>query len=218
MTSGALSVAGLVVRYGDVVALHDVTLTVQPGRLVAVTGASGAGKSSLLWSMAGALQPAEGTVHLGDVLVTGRGQAAELGVRIIPQGNGLASVLTAAENVLVPLLAAGLDPADASRRTTEALAAMGLEESGRHLVEELSGGQQQRVAIARALASDAGVVLADEPTSDLDATTRQLVLDALRRTVADGGIVVMATHDPEAAGVADAEVHLDAGRLQVVRR
>ena len=105
---------------------------------------------------------------------------------IVPQGNGLASSLTAAENVLVPLLSTGVGVRDAHRRTDEALALVGLEESGSHLIEELSGGQQQRVALARAFAARAAVLLADEPTSDLDAANRERTVAALRAEAAAG--------------------------------
>jgi putative ABC transport system ATP-binding protein len=209
---------GLRVEYGPVVALQGIDLCVEPGRMVAVTGPSGAGKSSLLWALAGALTPAAGTVSLDGTRITGRRQAASLGVAIVPQGNALSSALTAQENVLVPLLAAGVPPRDAADRATAALATVGLEESGGHLVEELSGGQQQRAAIARTLAARAAVLLADEPTSDLDSSNRQRVIDALRRQAADGAVVVMSTHDPEAAAQADAELALDEGRMSWARR
>jgi len=201
----------LTVSYGDLVALRPLDLRVGPGLLVSVTGPSGAGKSTLLWALAGALRPTGGTVHLGDTALTDREQAAGLGVVVVPQGNGLASSLTAAENILVPLLSQGIDAEEAHRRVEEALAAVGLEESGNHLIEELSGGQQQRVAIARALAARADVLLADEPTSDLDAANRERAVAALRVEAIRGAIVVMATHDPEAAEQTDAELHLDEG-------
>ena len=211
--AAALRAEGLRVEYGAVVALHRIDLSVEPGRMVAVTGPSGAGKSSLLWALAGALTPAAGTVSLDGTRVTGRRQAASLGVAIIPQGNALSSALTAHENVLVPLLAAGVPAREAADRAMAALTTVGLEESGGHLVEELSGGQQQRAAIARTLAARASVLLADEPTSDLDSANRQRVIDALRRQAADGAVVVMSTHDPEAAAQADAELALDEGRM-----
>jgi putative ABC transport system ATP-binding protein len=209
----ALRAAGLRVEYGAVVALHDIDLVVEPGKLVSVTGPSGAGKTSLLWALAGALSPVGGTVHLGDTAVSGREQAAGLGIAVVPQGNALANALTAHENVLVPLLAAGVTPADAARRTTQALALVGLEESGGHLIEELSGGQQQRVALARAFAAEATVLLADEPTSDLDAANRERMIAALRAEAERGAIVVMSTHDPEAAEQTDAEISLDEGAM-----
>jgi putative ABC transport system ATP-binding protein len=212
-----LRAAGLGVRYGVVVALHGVDLEVGAGAFVGVTGPSGAGKTSLLWALAGAVAPSEGTVHLDGVAVTDREQAAGLGIVVVPQGNALATSLTAQENVLVPMLAAGVKPREALRRTAEALALVGLEESGGHLIEELSGGQQQRVALARAFAAQAKVLLADEPTSDLDAANRERMLAALRNEAARGAVVVMSTHDPEAAEQCDAELALDEGAMTWVR-
>jgi putative ABC transport system ATP-binding protein len=216
-----LLVQGVEVRYGDqtdqVVAVHPVDLMLQPGHLLAVTGPSGAGKSSLLWALGAALRPSAGSVLLAGTELTDREQAARAGVVVVPQGNGLASSLTAAENVLVPLLSAGVPAGEAARRTADALALVGLEESGNHLIEELSGGQQQRVALARAFGAQARLLLADEPTSDLDAANRERMVAALRAEAVRGAIVVMATHDPEAAEQADGELHLDEGVATWVR-
>ena len=213
-----LQAEGLSVRYGDLVALRGLELDLGPGSLVAVTGPSGAGKSTLLWALAGALAPTEGRVRYAETVLASREQAAGLGVVIVPQGNGLASSLTASENVVVPLMSTGVAAADAHRRAAAALALVGLEESGSHLIEELSGGQQQRVALARAFAARADVLLADEPTSDLDAANRERTMAALRTEAARGAIVVMATHDPEAAAEADGELHLDEGVASWRRR
>jgi putative ABC transport system ATP-binding protein len=208
-----LHAKGLEVRYGDVLAVRSLDLEVRPGSFVGVSGPSGAGKTSLLWALAGAVAPSAGSVHLGDIAVAGRAEAARMGIVVVPQGNGLATALTAQENVLVPMLASGVQPADARRRTAAALELVGLEESGGHLIEELSGGQQQRVALARAFAARATVLLADEPTSDLDAANRQRMITALRAEAARGAIVVMSTHDPEAAQQADVELALDEGQM-----
>jgi putative ABC transport system ATP-binding protein len=209
---GALHADRLEVRYGDVVAVSSATFRVPPGGMLAVTGPSGAGKSSLLWALAGATAHT-GVVEVGGVAVVDRAGAAERGIALAPQGNGLPSFLTAEENVLMPLLAAGVPAADARTRTRDALALLDLEQSATHLVDELSGGQQQRVAVARTLAAAPAVVLADEPTSDLDATNRQRVLDALRTRADAGAVVVMATHDAETAAQLDAELRLDDGHL-----
>ena len=209
-----LAARDLQVRYGDQVALDLAglgDLVVRPGQLLSVTGPSGAGKSTLLWALAGALRPTRGEVSLDGTVLADREQAAGLEVSIVPQGNGLASSLTATENVLVPLLSAGVEPAEAAMRTEEALTLVGLEESGNHLIEELSGGQQQRVALARSFAAQAKVLLADEPTSDLDAANRERIVAALRAEAWRGAIVVMATHDPQAAEQTDGELHLDEG-------
>jgi putative ABC transport system ATP-binding protein len=206
------------VRYGGVVAVAALSLTVSAGQVLAVTGPSGAGKTSLLWLMAGALDPDRGTVQVDGSPVGRRPEAAARGVVVVPQGNGLAAVLTAYENIVVPLLDGGVTPAEADARAREALAAVGLEEWSEHLVEELSGGQQQRVAVARALAAQASVLLADEPTSDLDGRNREVVLQALRAVADRGAAVVLATHDPEAAEAADGELALDSGEATWVRR
>ncbi len=176
-----------------------------------MTGHSGAGKTTLLSVLAGVTRPDEGGVRVGEVVVDGIEAAVAAGVALVPQGNGLAAVLTAHENVLLPLLARGANPRRAPERASAALASVGLAEVHGHLVEELSGGQQQRVAVARGLALGSPVLLADEPTSELDHTNREVVLRLLRARAADGAAVVMTTHDPEAAGAADRVVHLDDG-------
>lgn len=213
----SLRARGLTVTYGPVTALTDATFAVAPGQLFAVTGPSGAGKSSLLWALAGALAPSAGEVRLGDTTVDGREQAAGLGIALVPQGNGLADMLTARENVLAPLLDRGVTPKDAGERADHALEAVGLDGSGDHLIEELSGGQQQRVAVARGLAARAAVLLADEPTSDLDSGNRERVVTLLRAEADAGVVVLMATHDPEAAAEADAEIALDQGVMTWAR-
>jgi putative ABC transport system ATP-binding protein len=209
-TASVVDVRDLGVTYGDVRALRGVTFSARPGDFVAVTGHSGAGKTTLVHAIAGIVGLASGEIDLG----AGPGRVRHPGaVAIIPQGNGLASVLTAYENVLAPLRARGLAPARAAERATAALVSVGLGESGTHLVEELSGGQQQRAAVARGLAIDAGVLLADEPTSELDHDNRERILDLLRARADAGGIVVMTTHDPEAAERADRVIVLDDGKV-----
>ncbi|WP_432948495.1 ATP-binding cassette domain-containing protein [Kribbella sp. CA-253562] len=211
-----ITATGLVVAYDDVVAVADVSLRVPPGFVLAVSGPSGAGKSSLLWALAGALTPKAGTVALDGVPVVDRPGASQQGVVLIPQGNGLARVLTARENLALPLLAEGKE--DVDRVIDEALTAVGLEESGDHLVEELSGGEQQRVAVARGLAQQGRVVLADESTSELDSTNRERVLELLRREAERGAAVVIATHDPSVAAGADGHATMDEGHLSWERR
>ncbi len=206
-----LRVAGLGVCYGDRVVLDAVSMRVRSGQVVAVTGPSGAGKTSLLLALAGTLSPRTGTITLDGSPVTGRDDAAARGVAMIPQGNALATVLTAAENVVVPMLASGVPAAVASSRARAALESVGLRQAGRQLVEELSGGQQQRVAVARGLALAGRVLLADEPTSELDSANRSRVMALLRAEAKQGAVVVLATHDPEMAGSCEGEIRLDAG-------
>jgi putative ABC transport system ATP-binding protein len=191
--------------------LSGVSLTARPGEVLAVTGPSGAGKTTLLAALAGVLTPATGRVLIDGTPLTGRDQAVASKVVLIPQENGLAAVLTAAENIAVALIATGSTPAEARRVTTEALERVGLTGHGGQLIEELSGGQQQRTAIARGLALRGDVLLADEVTSELDAANRQRVMGMLRDEADRGAAVVFATHDPEAAAACDRELHLRDG-------
>ncbi|GAB2661925.1 ATP-binding cassette domain-containing protein [Kribbella swartbergensis] len=213
-----IRVSGVTVAYGDLVAVADVSFEVPPGFVLAVSGPSGAGKSSLLWAIAGAVPVKSGQVEVDGLVITDRPSAAAHGVVLIPQGNGLARVLTARENLSMPLLADRKPSDEVDRVIEEALTAVGLLESGEHLVEELSGGEQQRVAVARGIAQQGKVILADESTSELDSTNRERVLDLLR-TQADRGVaVVIATHDPNVADSADGHAHMDEGHLTWVRR
>ncbi|MFB9235252.1 ATP-binding cassette domain-containing protein [Plantactinospora siamensis] len=197
--------------------LRDVSVTASPGRVLAVTGPSGAGKTTLLAAMAGLLRPTAGSVTVGGEPLRDRDHAVAARVVVIPQDNGLAPILTAGENLQVALVAAGLAPADAYRCTEENLDRLGLAGQADHLVEELSGGQQQRTAIARGLALRGDVLLADEPTSELDAANRQRVLELLHTEARRGAVVVFATHDAEAAAGCEAELHLNDGRAELVR-
>ena len=214
---GPLVVESVTVDLGQVRALDEVSFVLPPGSFTALTGPSGAGKSTLVWVLAGALAPSTGQVLFADHPVTDRASAAAAGIAVVAQGNALVTPLTGVENIVVPLLAQRVPPAEAHRRAVAALDAVGLSDSGNHLVEEFSGGQQQRVAVARALALQPRILLADEPTSDLDASTRERIVALLAAEADAGAIVVMATHDPEAAAEADAEYHLDEGHLTRVR-
>jgi putative ABC transport system ATP-binding protein len=206
------------VAYGkDRPVLRDVSATAVPGRVLAVTGPSGAGKTTLLWAMAGLLRPVEGSVTVDGAPLRDRDHAVTQRIVLVPQDNGLAPILTAAENIAVALLAGGASAADARRLTVDALDRLGLSGQADQLVEELSGGQQQRTAIARGLALVGDVVLADEVTSELDAQNRQKVLDLLLAEAQRGAAVVFATHDPEAAAGCHAELHLVDGVAQLVR-
>lgn len=197
--------------------LRGVSVAVEPGRMLAVTGPSGAGKTTLLSTMAGLLSPERGIVTVGGVPVLDRDHAVAQGVVLIPQENGLAAILTASENLQVALIGNGHTPVEARRATAESLGHLGLGAAADQLVEELSGGQQQRTAIARGLALRGEVLLADEVTSELDAGNREKVLELLRQEARRGAAVVLATHDPEAAVVCDAELHLVDGSAELLR-
>ncbi len=207
-----LSVDGADIVYnGGAPVLRGVSVQARPGEVLAVTGTSGAGKTTLLSAMAGLLSPATGQVLVDGEPLGDRDHAVALGVVLIPQDNGLAAILTAAENISVAVIATGGSPADARRRTAESLEPLGLSGQANQLIEELSGGQQQRTAIARGLALRGDVLLADEITSELDAANRQRVMELLRAEANRGAAVVFATHDPEAAAACDRELHLADG-------
>jgi ABC-type lipoprotein export system ATPase subunit len=194
-----------VVRGGRTI-LDRVGVTVGPGERVAVVGPSGAGKSTLLAALAGLEPPDAGTVHFGQSPVVPR----RFG--IVLQGYGLLALLTAAENVELALQARRVPRAEVRRASAAALAAVGLAARADHLVEELSGGEQQRVAVARAIVTGPAVVLADEPTAELDAESRATVLDVLLAADSPRTLVI-ATHDPEVARRCDRTVSLRGGRV-----
>ena len=197
--------------------LDDVSLSLAPGSFTALTGASGAGKTTLLWILAGALPPSSGTITYAGRPVTDRAEAAQQGITLIPEGVTLVAPLTARENLVVPLLVLGVRAKEAYERADATLKQVQLDDSGNHLVEELSGGQQQRVAVGRGLALRASVLLADEPTSELDAGTRETIIELLRAEADAGALVLLATHDAWCADQADGEYHLDEGRLRRAR-
>jgi putative ABC transport system ATP-binding protein len=188
--------------------LDHVSLLAPPGQVTAVTGPSGSGKSSLLALLGGLERPDAGTVRRHP-------PTAQLG--FVLQAYGLANLLTAAENIeiaLQPHLAAGrLTRADIRRNTADMLERVGLSRNADHLVEELSGGQQQRVAIARALIAEPDILLADEFASELDHTAKQQALELILAVARRGGIVVIATHDPDIAERCHQVLHLTDGHL-----
>lgn len=197
---------GLVVVRGGKRVLDGVDARASAGAVLAVTGPSGSGKSTLLAVFAGLVEPDAGRVVRPASGPTGR-------VGIVLQGYGLLPVLTAAENVELPLQIAGLAPAEIAVRAREALRWIGLHDVDDRLTEELSGGQQQRVAVARALVVAPLLLVADEPTAELDESSAQIVLTALRAEADRGATVVLATHDPAIAAACDTEVHLVDGRV-----
>ncbi len=190
-------------RVGDVrvAALVDVTLAVAEGRFVAVTGASGSGKSTLLNLLGGLDTPSAGTIEVGGALVSAMDRAAlaryrRFGAGMIFQSFNLVAARTALENVELPLVFASVDRKERRRRAAELLDKVGLAHRANHRPPELSGGEQQRVAVARALANGPRLLLADEPTGNLDSrTSREIVglLAGLNR--ARGLTIVMVSHE-----------------------
>jgi ABC-type lipoprotein export system ATPase subunit len=191
-----LDARGLSYRRGGRQILTGISLSVAPGQSLAVTGPSGSGKTSLLAILAGMTAPTTGTVLVDGQPLTRFTRAAD-GISVVLQGYGLVALLTAAENVEVALWAAGRSPAAARSEARVALELLGLLPQADHLVHQLSGGQQQRTAVARALALKPRLLIADEPTAELDPDARGVALERLFAAVRDGAAMVLATHDPE---------------------
>jgi putative ABC transport system ATP-binding protein len=207
-------------RGADVVrALQRVSLHIPTGRFVALMGPSGSGKSTLLHCLAGLDRPDEGEVIVAGQPLAGLDEdgladwrARHVG--LVFQFFNLLPVLTAIENVELPLLLTSLPRGDRRRRAEAALGAVGLPHRATHRPQQLSGGEQQRVAIARAIVTDPDLLVADEPTGDLDAKSATDVLGLLRElNRAFRKTIVMVTHDPRAEGFVDEVIRLDKGVL-----
>jgi putative ABC transport system ATP-binding protein len=202
---------------GTLTILHPTDLVIPDGRVATIVGASGSGKSTLLGLIAGLDAPSAGSILIGGVDITMLGEDALARLRgsrigFVFQSFHLLPSLTAFENVLVPIeIAGGANPA---ARAKALLAEVGLSGRGHHYPSQLSGGEQQRVAIARALANDPPILLADEPTGNLDSSTGRQVIDLLLEIhrVRNSTLVVV-THDPEIAAIADMTVTLRDGRI-----
>jgi putative ABC transport system ATP-binding protein len=220
--SVALEAHGIVREFGTdqvrVQALRGVDLEVADGEFVAIMGPSGSGKSTLLHILGGLDRPTAGTVLLNGEryddlpdrpLTRLRGEV----FGFVFQFFNLLPTLTAAENVVLPALVAGERPSDYADRVDELLDLVGLADRAEHRPSEMSGGEQQRVAIARALLRHPRVLLADEPTGNLDSASGLVVLQLLRRLVDDGQTVVMVTHDAGAAALADRVVFVRDGQI-----
>ncbi len=178
--------------------LDGIDVQVEAGQSLAVMGPSGSGKTSLLAILSGLSEPDTGEVWIEGTRLTGFA-GPRLGVSVVLQGYGLVSLLTAAENIEVALRAAGHPAREVGIAARRALDLVGLEVHADQLVEELSGGQQQRTAVARALALRPRLLIADEPTAELDAVARGLTLARMFEVPEGGGGLILATHDPEVA-------------------
>jgi putative ABC transport system ATP-binding protein len=200
----------------EIRALQGIDIEIAKGEFVTITGASGSGKSTLLHILGGLDRPDSGEVLLEGRTISTLPDAQLALVRrrrlgFVLQFFNLLPTLTAAENAAFPLLLDG--ETDALARAGNALAKVGLEARAGHRPSELSGGEQQRVALARALVSRPAVVLADEPTGNLDSATGGEILTLLRRTADAGQTIVMVTHDERSAALADRVLHLSDGKL-----
>ncbi len=199
--------------------LTDISLDIQAGDFTALMGPSGSGKSTLLNLIAGIDKPDSGELRVGGLDITRLDEsdladwrAANVG--FIFQFYNLMPVLTAYENVELPLMLTNLSRGERRERVQLTLEAVGLADRVKHYPNELSGGQQQRVAIARAIVTDPTLIVADEPTGDLDRVSAGEILAMMRRLNADlGKTIIMVTHDSTAAHAARAMIHLDKGEL-----
>ena len=214
---------GLSKSYGSgnvrVDALCSIDLAIDAGSFVVVTGRSGSGKTTLLNLLGGLDEPTAGTVTLDDVAFSDLDDRARSGVRrdkigFVFQAFGLLPILSAAENIEVPLRLARLPSVERRARSAALLELVGLGDRAEHRPHELSGGEQQRVAIARALANRPRLILADEPTGQLDTRNGAAIIEVLSDLVASERIAaVVASHDPAPRAVADRVVELSDGQI-----
>lgn len=223
MSEAAVTLNNVVKHYHKgketVEVLHGLDLEVPAGDFVALMGPSGSGKTTLLNLIGGLDHPTQGEVTVGGKRIDqlSNSQLAQWRsnhVGFIFQFYNLLPVLTAQSNVELPLLLKTMPRSERRQRVLNALKIVGLENRAKHYPRELSGGQEQRVAIARAIISDPDLLLADEPTGDLDRETAEAILQLLKvLNEKHGKTILMVTHDPAAAAYAQRTVHLDKGRL-----
>lgn len=213
-----IDVREVVKSYGAFTALHGVDLKVHAGEFLAVVGRSGSGKSTLINMITGIDRPTSGEVHVAGAAVHTMSENELSGWRgrnvgVVFQFFQLLPTLTVAENVMLPMDFCGTYPGSRRRRALDLLDRVGVADQAGKLPAELSGGQQQRAAIARALANEPPLLVADEPTGNLDSATATAVLELFAGIAADGTTVVMVTHGREAAPYITATVELADGRV-----
>jgi putative ABC transport system ATP-binding protein len=212
-SQGDLELQDVSLNVGGRWALERLSVAFRSGEVTSLSGPSGSGKTTLLSIAGGIVKPTTGfATYGGRPMWQGDGDPRHE-VAFVLQVYGLVPILSALENVVVALRARGLSPAEADERAAEELTRFHIGDLGSRQVEELSGGQMQRVACARAFAVSPEILLADEPTSELDEGNREHVMDQMRVEAARGAIVVVATHDPAVAQSADRMLVLDEGQL-----
>lgn len=207
----------------DIHAVNNVSIDIWAQFMTAIVGRSGSGKTTLLNLIAGLDEPTDGEIHILGRRMAAMSEQERLKMRLheigfVFQSFGLMPLLSAAENVSIPLRMRGTPPKERDRQVAEALEWVGLAERTKHRPYELSGGEQQRVAIARALAAHPRLILADEPTGQLDTRTGRRILDLLRRLVEERNItVVIVSHDPQVMQESDVVHELRDGQLMETR-
>ena len=204
-------------------ALNGVSLDIRRGEYLSLMGPSGSGKSTLFNAIGGLDKPDSGSVFINEVDIA-QLDAAELAylrcrqIGYIFQTFNLIPVMTALENVMLPMIFAGVPAEEGTERTMKLLDSVGLGDRYHHKPTELSGGQQQRVAVARALANDPSIILADEPTGNLDQKTGTEIIDLLRVMNKEHNVtIISATHDPKMVSVSDRVVHIRDGKVERIQ-
>lgn len=214
-----IKIENIVKRFGDLEVLHGVTMSVERGEIVSIVGASGTGKSTLLQIIGTLMTADEGTVTIDGVSPNGLSDRELANFRnkhigFVFQFHHLLEEFSAVENVMIPMLIAGVSRVDAKKRALELLDIVGMSHRMEHRPSALSGGEQQRVAIARALANNPSIVLADEPTGNLDSRTRDeiqsLFFELRERT---GQTFLIVTHDEKLAEQSDRKIVMNDGRI-----
>ena len=199
-------------------AVSDLSLSINKGEYVSITGPSGCGKSTCL-SILGLLDsPTEGKYWLNnedvsDLSISDRSRIRNREVGFVFQSYNLVGDRTVADNVALPLMFRGMKKSERDKRVSEALERVGMSHRAQHTPGQLSGGQQQRVAVARAIAGQPLILLADEPTGNLDSTNGEMVMDLLRELHKEGSTICMVTHDPRYANHADRLIYLNDGSV-----
>ncbi len=200
-------------------AVNGVSFSIDRGELVLLMGPSGSGKTTLLTLISGLLKPTSGEIYIDGVEITELSQKELARLRLekigfIFQHFNLLSALTALENVMMPLIIKGVSKEEARTRAEELLAAFGLAGRMHHLPEDLSGGEQQRVAVARAVVTEPEIIIADEPTANLDSKKGREVMELIRERVGQGKSAIIASHDPRVKSFADRVLYMEDGMLK----
>ena len=218
-----LETAGLTKIYGSgrtaVKAVDNVSMSIERGELVLLMGPSGSGKTTLLTLISGLIKPTSGSVRIDGIEISDKNQKGLARLRLekigfIFQHFNLLSALTAVENVMIPLIIKGIDSREAKRKAERILEDFGLKNRMHHKPEDLSGGEQQRIAIARAVISDPELIIADEPTANLDSKKGREVMDLIRSMVDRGKAAIIASHDPRVEDFADRIIRMEDGKLR----